>query len=311
VLANVNTWLAYNGWGSRSKYSGAARTSFLRPMPQSAPNGDTHLTRGELWVLGWLQSQGHSPDVFTDIDFHDDGCDPEQYPLLVLSTHPEYWTPRMYDRLAAYLDGGGSVAYLGGNGVFEAGEYADDRTAMVFRRGEEGGHREKALFRVRGRPERSLLGVATERCAVPGSPYEVRSAGHPLFEGTGLSNGDTIGAVGLNQGHSDGRGNGAASGWEVDTSRGPGATALPTACDLDKAHLPPTGVPPSALPGGLVVLAQGVPDGTEPGADMTYYDHPGGGFVFSAGSLTFGGSLVVDPKLSALVHNVIHQAGIP
>ena len=43
---------------------------------------------------------------------------------------------------------------------------------------------------------------------------------------------------------------------------------------------------------------------------MTYYDHPGGGSVFSAGSLTFGGSLVVDAALSTLVQNVIHRAGI-
>ncbi|SHN83544.1 hypothetical protein SAMN05660350_03436 [Geodermatophilus obscurus] len=310
VLANVNTWLAYNGWGSRSKYSGAARTSFLRPMPQSAPNGDSHLTRGELWLLGWLEREGHSPDIFTDIDFHDDGCDPEQHPLLVVGTHPEYWTPQMYDRLASYLAAGGSLAYLGGNGVFEAGEYDADRTAMVFRLGEEGGDRELAMFRVLGRPERALLGVATERCEVPGSAYVVRSADHPLFEGTGLSDGDTVGAVGLNRGHSGGRGNGAASGWEVDTSRGPGATGVPTSCGLRPAVLQPGGVPPSPLPSGLVVLAQGVSDGTAPGADMTYYDHPGGGFVFSAGSLTFGGSLVVDATLSTLVHNVIHRAGI-
>ncbi len=311
LLANVNTWLAYNGWGGRSKYSGLARTSFLRPMPAAAPNGDAHLTRGELWVLGWLESQGHSPDVVTDIDFHDDGCDPAQYPLLVVGTHPEYWTPQMYDRLASYLDAGGSLAYLGGNGVFETGEYDDDRTAMVFRLGVEGGPREAALFRVQGRPERSLLGVATERCAVPGSPYVVRSAGHPLFEGTGLSDGDLVGAVGLNRHHSGGTGNGAASGWEVDTSRGPGATGVPSSCDLVEAQLPVGGVPPSALPAGLVVLAEGVPDGTGPGADMTYYDHPGGGFVFSAGSLTFGGSLVVDAALGTLVHNVVHRAGIP
>ena len=310
LLANVNTWLAYNGWGSRSKYSGAARTSFLRPMPVAAPDRDTHLTRGELWVLGWLEGQGHSPDVLTDVDFHDDGCDPGQYPLLVVGTHPEYWTPQMYDRLASYLDAGGSLAYLGGNGVFETGEYDDDRTAMVFRLGVEGGDREVALFRVQDRPERSLLGVATERCEVPGSPYVVRSAGHPLFEGTGLADGDTVGDAGLNRGHSRGQGNGAASGWEVDTSRGPGATGVPTSCDLRPAVLQPGGVPPSALPGGLVVLAEGVPDAAGPGADMTYYDHPGGGFVFSAGSLTFGGSLVVDAALSTLVHNVIHRAGI-
>jgi FG-GAP-like repeat len=310
VLANVNTWLAYNGWGGRSKYSGLARASFLRPMPPSAPDGDPHLTRGELWILGWLESQHRAPDVFTDIDFHVDGCDPAQHPLLIVGTHPEYWTPQMYDQLAAYLDGGGSLAYLAGNGVFETAEYDNDRTEMVFRLGVEGGAREVAMFRTRGRPERSLLGVATERCEVPGSPFVVRRADHPLFAGTDLSNGDTFGDVGLNTQHSGGTGNGKASGWEVDTSRGPGATALPTSCQLDPAALSPAGVPASDLPDGLVLLAQGVPDPAGPGADMTYYDHPGGGFVFSAGSLTFGGSLVVDPVLSRLMHNVLDRAGV-
>jgi len=123
-----------------------------------------------------------------------------------------------------------------------------------------------------------------------------------LFAGTGLSNGDAFGDFGLNRG----RGNGKASGWEVDTSRGPGAIAVPTACFPSQAV-----VPPSALPDGLIVLAQGVPDGADaPGADMTYYDHPGGGFVFAAGSLTFGGSLVVDPLLSRLMQNVLDRAGI-
>jgi hypothetical protein len=302
VLANVNTWLAYNGWGGQSKYSGLARTSFLRPMPLAAPDGDPHLTRGELWILGWLKNQDHSPDVFTDIDFHNDGCDPAQYPLLIVGTHPEYWTPQMYDQLVSYLVAGGSLAYLGGNGVFETGEYDSDQTQMVFRSGVEGGPRETALFRMRGRPERSLLGVATERCEVPGSPYVVRASDHPLFAGTGLSNGNTFGDFGLNRG----RGNGKASGWEVDTSSGPGAIAVPTDCFPSQAV-----VPPSALPDGLIVLAQGVPDGADaPGADMTYYDHPGGGFVFAAGSLTFGGSLVVDPLLSRLMQNVVDRAGI-
>jgi hypothetical protein len=302
VLANVNTWLAYNGWGGQSKYSGAARTSFLRPMPAAGPGGDMHLTRGELWILGWLESQGHRPDVYTDIDFHDHGCDPEQYPILIFGTHPEYWTLGMLDQLATYLDAGGSVAYLGGNGVFEAGEYSDDRTEMVFRRGVEGGAREDALLRVLDRHERSILGVATERCSVIGSPYVVQAADHDLFAGTGVSNGDRFGDFGLNTGF----GNGKASAWEVDTSTGPGAVGMPSGCLLS-----PAAVPPSTLPGGLVVLATGLPDDAGPGADMTCYDHPGGGFVFSAGSLTFGGSLVVDPVISTLMHNVLERAGIP
>jgi hypothetical protein len=41
---------------------------------------------------------------------------------------------------------------------------------------------------------------------------------------------------------------------------------------------------------------------------MTYYDHPGGGFVFSAGSLCFGGSLVQDAHLQAVVKNAIDAA---
>ena len=39
-----------------------------------------------------------------------------------------------------------------------------------------GGPREDALFRQLGRPERSLLGIATERCGVPGSPFVVQDA---------------------------------------------------------------------------------------------------------------------------------------
>ena len=48
-------------------------------------------------------------------------------------------------------------------------------------------------------------------------------------------------------------------------------------------------VPPSPLPAGLTLLASGQYDGVGPGADIVCYDHPGGGFVFSVGSITFGG----------------------
>lgn len=302
VLANANTWLAYNGWGGQSKYTGLARTSFLRPMPGAAPGVDMHLTRGELWILGWLEAQGHHPDVYTDIDFHNEGCDAGQYACLVVGTHPEYWTTQMYDNAAAYLDAGGSLLYLAGNGIFEVGEYDNGQTEMIFRLGIEGGPREDALFRQLGRPERSLLGIATERCGVPGSPFVVQDAAHDLFAGTGVSNGDIFGDSGLNTGF----GNGKASAWEVDTSSGPGATSTaPADCAMS-----PRVVPASTLPGGLVRLAAGQPDARGVGGDITYYDHPGGGFVFAAGSLTFGGSLVVDAVLSGLMANVLQRAGV-
>ncbi|MFH8250017.1 N,N-dimethylformamidase beta subunit family domain-containing protein [Microbacterium sp. B2969] len=308
LLANTNTWLAYDGWGGQSKYSGLARISLMRPMVNAAPTTpsafDWHLTRGELWIQGWLESEGYKPDMYTDLDFHENGCDAGQYSILLCGTHPEYWTPEMYDNLVAYLDAGGSFAYLGGNGLFEACVYDPLAREMRYREGVEGGSRVPALFRVRQplRPERSVIGVATERCAVVGSPYEVVDAGHFLFDGIGISNGDRFGQEGLNTGF----GNGKASAWEVDTASGIGAVSIPYDCAME----PPAVIPPSDLPGGLAIIASGVFDGVGPGGDITYYDHPGGGFVFSVGSLTFGGSLVVDPIIQQLMHNVMGKAGV-
>jgi hypothetical protein len=135
-----------------------------------------------------------------------------------------------------------------------------------------------------------------------GSPYVVRAADHALFDGTGVHDGDLFGTSGLNLYF----GNGQAAGIEVDTSRGQGATGMPTNCLLDPRVISPAGVPE-----GLVVLAQGQPDASGPGADMTYYDHPGGGCMFSVGSISFGGSLVGDPVLSGIMRNLLTRAGIP
>jgi hypothetical protein len=45
-----------------------------------------------------------------------------------------------------------------------------------------------------------------------------------------------------------------------------------------------------------------------PTAEMTYYGHPGGGFVFAAGSLCFTGSLAQDATLQAVVKNALDRA---
>jgi hypothetical protein len=260
-----------------------------------------HLTRGELWVLGSLAAEGYVVDVFTDVDFHQDGLDAAQYACL--STHPEYWTTQMYDNLKAYLDAGGSLAYLGGNGIFESGVYAAGNTEMAFRAGVDGGPRISETFRALSppRPEWALLGVATERCGVPGSPYEVLAPDHSLFAGTGLTSGDLIGGFGYNTGF----GNGQASAWEVDTSNGPGAVGITVDCAMEDAA-----VPPSSLPAGLTILARGTSDAGGSGAEMVHFDHPGGGLVFSAGSLTFGGSLVADAALQQIMRNVLAAAGV-
>ena len=341
VIVNVNTWLAYNRWGGKGKYSGAAEVSFLRPNPAASPVAEDptmgthphHLTRGELWILGWLEeaSQRFSrlaefrPDVYPDSDFHDGDGLPPSYKTLVLSTHPEYWSVGMYDNLKRFFDRGGSLLYLGGNGIYERGTYKDQMTRMILREGEEGGSRAPALFRMLGedppRLERELLGVATERCDVPGAGYEVLMPAHSFFRGTTLERGSIIGENGLNT--AGGQFNGAAAAWEVDTSDGFGATSIPYGCatcsnddtpgdwsTCVNRWILPAG--PGQRPSGLQILARAQnwrnQRGDWQGAEMIYYPRNGGGFIFSVGSITFGGSLVVDAQLQQIVRNVLTEA---
>lgn len=302
VLASTNTWNAYNGWGGKSAYSEPLpkTLSLDRPMPTEAPEGTgrSHLLRGETWVLDWMEECGYAVDVYSDADLHRGWDWLADYRALVINTHSEYWSEPMRDHLDAWLDAGGCLLYLSGNGVYWKVTWDSTCRTMEVRKdgkphyqnGEEGG-----LWRNLGRPEHAALGVGYVR---PGymtfAPYEVATASHWIFEGLELTNGDLIGEKGIY--------GGAASGWEVDQVR------------------------ENWSPGNVTVLARGINplDFMPPGASavypddeydwdgsggghMTYYDHPGGGGVFSVGSIAFGGSLVVDPILQKTVRNVLDR----
>ena len=299
-LGSTNTWNAYNGWGGMSAYSEPqpCTLSLDRPMPVATPVGEgrSHLLRAELWVLDWMAESGYVVDVYSDMDLHRGWEWLKEYRALVVSTHSEYWSEPMRDHLDAYLDAGGSLLYLSGNGMYWKVTYDSTCRIMEIRKdgkphyqtGEESG-----LWRNLGRPEHGVLGVGYAR---PGymtfAPYRVEDPLHWIFEGLGLKQGDLIGGEGIN--------GGAASGWEADQVR------------------------EGWSPHNLTVLAKGINpadymspgcsavypdsdyewDGTG-GAHMTYYDHPGGGGVFSVGSIAFGGSLVVDGHLQGVVRNVL------
>lgn len=321
VLANTNTWCAYNPWCGINQYTDpyGVQLSFEKPNPALDPFArivdadvegdqptiafDHHLLAAEVEILGWLERAGFDFDLYTDADFHAgiDGFD--RYDALVLTAHPEYWTIEMFDRLTDYLDGGGSLLYLGGNGIYERVDYADDRRTLVLRRGDPEGARD--LLRFNDRSERAVLGVAFEGVRDPSdpprlqrgnafgsfAPYRVTNADHRFFADTGLRNGDafvtTDGVVG-------------GVGWEVDTSFDDGI---------------PAGAGPA--PEGLQLLAVGML-GERPGeagnwtpdhnAHMTTYNHPGGGLVFSAGSLVFGHWLVQDERAQQVVANALNEA---
>ena len=292
VLANSNTWTAYNDWGGRSQYTSpnAAVLTLDRPNPATSPidnNQLNHLTRAELWVHNWLENSAYSFDVYSDADFHNGLGDLQSYKALILHTHPEYWTSEMFDRLEAFVTQGGRLLYLAGNGIFEKVEYGIG--TMILRGGNPINPRDAFWFRnlASPRPERAVLGVAYEQDNWSGNrgdyaPMAVTMATHRFFQGTGLRDGDLIGQTGLN---------GAASGWEMDSSK-----ELP-----DHA----AGAPPV----NIQILAEGTNIGpnNDFAGQMTYYNTAAGGFVFAAGSLTFGGSLAVDAALQQILRNVLNE----
>jgi N,N-dimethylformamidase len=73
----------------------------------------------DLYAWHWLSQEGFGPAVLDDRQLHTHGASAlDGVEVLVLSAHPEYWTSHMLDALQGYLDQGGSVIYLGGNGLY-------------------------------------------------------------------------------------------------------------------------------------------------------------------------------------------------
>lgn len=148
LLAPTLTWQAYGNlgrdpdtWPGRSLYSLHADGSpvlvntALRPCPTLEPQarlevdgGDgfaegtgvvAHLLMADLYAWHWLTEGGFSPAVMDDRELHARGYSAlDGVRVLVLSAHPEYWTSAMLDALDRFVEDGGSVVYLGGNGLY-------------------------------------------------------------------------------------------------------------------------------------------------------------------------------------------------
>ncbi|UTW64587.1 hypothetical protein KFE98_10740 [bacterium SCSIO 12741] len=249
----------------------------MRPNPYDNPHEQYgHLTGAEGFLLRWLEDKGYDYDLFSDEDLHDDDQLLYAYKAFIIHTHPEYWTKEMYNHLYRYLQRGGNFMYLGGNGVYW--KVVIDKHQNVLEVRKEGEtHKYEATqggqWRNLDLPEQALLGVAYDaRGYGTEKPYVVKSEGHPFFKGMNLKNGDLFGTQCVNR---DG-----ASGLETDKIG---------------THSP-----------RLTLLARGNnPD--DGGADMVTYEHPGGGTVFSVGSVSYTSALPVDSNISRLTQNVLNH----
>ena len=314
-----------------SDHSGICHASYRRPLFNLRPGyltfgwstcsglkhfqADSHLT-------SWLENQGYDFDVVTDKELDEEGVGLlAGYSAVTTGAHPEYHTARTLDALEGYRDQGGRFAYLGGNGFYWRVAVHPENDAIIEIRRAEGGIRAWAaepgesynafdgqyggLWRQNGRPPQRLAGVGfSAQGDFFGSYYRRTPASYDkrvswIFDGI---DDEVIGNFGFS--------GGGAAGFELDRydrDLGSPADAVVVASS-EKHDASFVLVPEERLT--HVTNKPGVPDAELIRADMTYFDTPSGGAVFSTGSITFCGSLPFnnfDNNVSTLLANVFNR----
>jgi N,N-dimethylformamidase len=291
--------------------SGVSYSSRLRPILNMRPkyrawrlqDAPRHFA-ADLYLIGWLEARGFAYDVITDEDLHRAGSDLlATYQVVLTGSHPEYYTSAMHAGVQQYLEHGGRLMYLGGNGFYWVTSIDPDRPhAIELRRGTtgtraweslpgEGDHSTTGepggLWRLRGKAPQRLVGIGFAAQGWGGAEgYSRLPASHDpraafIFEG--IADAEVIGNFGLVLG--------GAAGDEIDRfdlrlGSPPHALVLATTSGKHTDYYQVTAEDvPVMIPG------QGGTQSAKVRADMVFFETPHGGAVFSVGSINWLGSL--------------------
>ena len=335
-LAPTVSYLAYAGTGgtgfqpmslysTHTDGSGVAYSSRLRPITNMRPKIDTRNPwqfMADTHLVDWLEVKGFTVDVVTDHDLHAEGAALlEPYNVVLTGTHPEYYSWEMLQGMRSYLEQGGRLMYMGGNGFYWVTPVDPTGTFIEVRRrdgtehwqgapgeshhsltGEPGG-----LWRFRGRAPQWLVGVGfTAQGFDRNSPYRrMPDSFDPrvafVFEGIGDN--ELIGnhpSLVLDFG---------AAGSEldrVDLAQGSPPHTLVLArsfghSDAYQHVIEEVNTSNSEQGGTVNPLVY---------ADMAYVEYPNGGAVFSTSSIAWSGSLSFndyDNNVSRVTENVLRR----
>ncbi len=309
--------------------SGVMYSSRLRPLVNMRPKSVMRVLdcavglAADLHLLDWMEQKGLDFNVATDEDLHFEG---ERllagHRVVVTGTHPEYWSEAMLDAVERFLQAGGRLAYLGGNGFYWVTTFDPECPHVVEVRrwhgtqawetppgeyhhsgtGERGG-----LWRFRGRAPQRLTGVgfSTQGFDVSAVYRRSEASFDPrarfIFEGVGEDEliGDFPSLV-LQYG---------AAGFELDrVDRGLGT---PTHALL----LASSGGHSDSYQRAIeeVNYMDAERGGTQDPlvrADMVFFETPNGGAVFSVGSIAWCGALSYGGyanNVSRITENVLRR----
>lgn len=347
VLASSNNWQCYNLWGGRSRYrsyedeqpkppkqmsplkkiifqtvgklipkqlkiflfNSFIRTeetpkkwmlkplSIRRPFTNCNLEADNvfspftnHLAAGEWRVLSWLEREGIEYDMISGYELHNNPSALEGYKGIVLSTHCEYWSKAMFESLKKYhIEQNLWILNISGNSIYREVDFLLDGSIQC----------KSLYFKNSVADETEIIGVRFDsRGYGTCDSYKVLNPNHWIFDNSPINEQNLIfGTSSLNQNtikerrlYDPGRSGNAygligmgASGWETDK--------------LSKT-----------APEDIELVAEGMNNKNTGGAQMIIR-MPNGkrGGLFSASSITFGGSLLIDATSSQLLKNILNK----
>jgi N,N-dimethylformamidase len=302
LLLMYHPELGASTYDTHADGSGVCHVSRLRPIVNTRPRGRLWNLCLDLCLLDWLEAHEQPYDVITDDDLHAEGLRLlEDYRVILTGCHPEYLSRAMMDALEAYLGRGGRLMYLGGNGFYWRVSYPAAHPGLIEVRRAEDGTRAWAeavgeyyhsstgeyggLWRRQGRAPNALVGVGFVAQGFDRSSHYRRTPASRdprarfIFGGIGK---EIIGDFGV--------AGGGAAGLELDAwnpALGSPAHALVVASSEDHSNAF------QLVNEEMNISAAGTDGQFSPAvrADMVFYEHPGGGAVFSTGSIAYVGSL--------------------
>jgi hypothetical protein len=321
----------------------AAHVGYLQLNHLSPWAGSAGWPDWELPFVQWVEREGYALDVVTNADLEDHPDLVDGYPLLLSVGHDEYWSGPMRDTVEAFIARGGNVAFFSGNTslwqvrmegssmVGYKGQFKDDPVYGTDRIGDLTSIWSDHLI---GRPENAMTGVSFtrggyhrigKRVTNGAGGYTIYRPEHWIFEGTGLTYGDVLGAGPTTVGYEcDGCAFTTRDGLPYPT----GEDGTPSTFEIlgtapvahftrETAARPPKPDEPSEIE----FIASRLFDSRDPAAVeriahghamLGSYTSPGGGTVVTSGSTDWAHGLAGrDPQVEQITRNVLDRLSHP
>jgi N,N-dimethylformamidase len=279
----------------------------MRPQYQQPIIGGPHQFSADLRLLGWLDGRAYRYDVLTDHGLDRFGAALlEGFRVVILATHPEYWSGRMLSALHDFRAGGGRIMYLGGNGLYWVTSVDPERPWVIeVRRGHVGTrswssapgetHHQTTgepggIWRDRGwAPQRSVGVGFTAQGFTKARPYAIDETASRRpevgFLLSGVDGSEPIGGYGSVLG--------GAAGYEMDRAdetlgTPPNAVRIGAATGFDQSY--------QAVSEEIEVSdsLQNDPSNPRVRSDLVYFAGERGSAVLSVGSIAWCGALAHD-----------------